>query len=823
MGTPYFVVKMEKKYRSIEEKALKKGIIKAVVLAVCFVAAVITFGYFTNQNSVNLTTEMKEASYPVLSVYHKDYLVAELHGYREKMDMTTMRGSVVPIQNDRAIAVKINTYGTQIDQIRYEIRSLDGERLIAERTCDAYTTRGDIIQLDLVLENLLEECEEYQILFLLESGDQTIRYYTRLIQKQEEHLDDYLEFVNRFHEDTMDKSRADQLTTYLEPNHSVENNNLNLVTINASLQQVCWADFECQQLTDSVVTIAELSDNYAVITLDYVLTAKGAGGELEYYNANEYYRVSYNTEGQRCYLHNFERRMNQIFRADGENFSENYLQLGIRDADVEYKKNESGQITCFVQEGELWSYNEENDTLYRIFSFRGYEGMDLRENYAAHDIRILNIDEGGSVNFAVYGYMNRGVHEGQVGLSVCHFDSLAATVEELIFVKSDKSYSRLKTDMGDVLYESAEGNLYCMMEGTIYRISGADHSLQVLAEGLGSQDYCTSKDRRLLVWKQERSEGNGLVVIDLELEMTSILEASPGQKLSPIGFLEDDLVYGVIGEGDTPIADGSVPMNQIVIYNVTSEKTVKTYEKENYFVSDVSIDDYVITLHRVKKVSDTYIEAEADTILNHAGENILDDNICQSYDSVKQKQVKILLNNKVRHKRAGIVTSREVLVDDPEEILLTPEHPWEGYYTYAKGDCLSFHTEIVNAIKEADAQMGIVVDENLNPIWERTKRLVCSPVKLPEDLDAEHPEASYPDAETYDLTGCKLTQTFYYVSEGMPVLITQENGKNVFILGYDSATVWLYDVESHVTARKAISDAETEFGSHNSRYTAFLQ
>ena len=105
---------------------MKKGIIKAVVLAFCFVAAVITFGYFTNQNSVNLTTEMPAASYPVISVYHENYLVGELHGYREKMDMTTMRDSVVPVRNDRAIAVEVNTFGRQIDKISYEIRSLDG-------------------------------------------------------------------------------------------------------------------------------------------------------------------------------------------------------------------------------------------------------------------------------------------------------------------------------------------------------------------------------------------------------------------------------------------------------------------------------------------------------------------------------------------------------------------------------------------------------------------------------------------------------------------------------------------------------------------------
>ena len=802
---------------------MKKGIIKAVVLAFCFVAAVITFGYFTNQNSVNLTTEMPAASYPVISVYHENYLVGELPGYREKMDMTTMRDSVVPVQNDRAIAVEVNTFGRQIDKISYEIRSLDGERLIADRVCEDYTANGDILRLELVLENLLEESQEYQLLFLLQSGDDTIYYYTRLMQKPEEHLDDYLEFVNQFHEDTMNKESAEQLSAYLEPDSSVENNDLNLVTINSSLQQVSWADFACRQLTDSVLTIADLSDSYAVITLDYVLTAKGSGGELEYYNAREYYRVSYNEEGKRCYLHNFERSVNQIFRADGENFSDNYIQLGIRDKDVEYKKNENGQITCFVQQGELWSYNEENGTLYRIFSFRGYEGMDIRENYSAHDIRILGISEGGSVDFAVYGYMNRGVHEGQVGVSVCHFDSVAATVEEVLFIKSDKSYSRLKADMGGVLCESAEGNLYCMMEGTIYCINLTDKSVQMLAEGLGSESYCASPDHQLLVWQQDFETGGDLTVADLQKESTSVIEAGDGEKLYPIGFLEDDFVYGIADSATPAIADGTVPMNRIVIYNVTSGETVKEYSKSGYFISDVSIDEYVITLQRVKHTESGYVEAEADTILNHEGEGILDDNIRQSYDDVKQMQVQIRLNAEASHKSSSVVTSREVLLDELPEIELVSEHPWEGYYTYAKGSCRSFHSELSDAITDADEQMGVVVDRTLKAVWKRAKRLVCSPIKLPEDFRADDMQASYPDAVEYDLTGCRLTQTLYYVSEGIPVLVTQQDGKKELILGYDSANIWFCNAEDGVVGRKSITDAEEEYGLHNSRYTAFLQ
>lgn len=802
---------------------MKKGIIKAVVLVFCFMAAAITFGYFTNQNSVNLTTEMQAASYPVISVYHKNYLVGELHGYREKMDMTTMRDCVVPLQNDRAVTVEVNTFGRQVDQISYEIRSLDGARLIADRVCGNYTTKGDILHLELVLENLLEESEEYQLLFLLQSGDDTIHYYTRLMQKPDEYLDDYLEFVNQFHEATMNKQDAEQLSIYLEPDSSLENNNLNLVTINSSLQQVSWAELNCEQLTDSVLTIVDLSDRYAVITLDYVLTAVGDGGELEYYNAKEYYRVSYNDQGGRCYLHNFERSVNQIFRADGENFSENYIQLGIRDSDVEYKKNENGRITCFVQEGELWSYNEENGTLYRIFSFRGYEGVDIRENYSAHDIRILRISEGGSVDFAVYGYMNRGMHEGQVGVSVCHFDSLAGTVEEILFIKSDKAYDRLKTDMGDVLYESAEGNLYCMMAGTIYCINTADASVRTLAEGLGSESYCTSTDRHLLVWQEDFENGKDLTVADLEMEHTDIIRAESGQMLYPIGFLEDDFVYGIAEQKNPAAADGTVPMSRIVIYNVTSGETMKEYSKKGYYISDVSIDEYVISLQRVKWTDGGYVQAESDTIINHEGEGILDDNICQTYDDVKQMQVQIELNEKATHTSANVVTSREVLLDELPETQLVPEHPWEGYYTYAKGDCQSFYSTLSDAIGEADDQMGLVVDVTLKPVWKRAKKLVCTPIELPENFRADDMQTVYPDAQEYDLTGCKLTQTLYYVSEGIPVLVTLEDGKKQLIVGYDSANIWINDPESGQTRRKSIADVEEEIGTHSSRYTAFLQ
>ncbi len=805
---------------------MKKGIFRAAVLVVIFLASLATFGYFTNQNGVNLITEMEPASYPLISVYHGEYLVGRLYGYRGEMDMSSMRDGLVPVKSDRAITVEIDTFGREVDAVSYEIRSLDGERLIANRDCRDYAKNGNIMHMELILENMLEESEEYQLMFLLKCGEDEIRYYTRLMQNPDEHLDDYLRFAYDFHNDTMDPDAAERLSTYLEPDSSLENNDLNLVTINSSLQQISWADFKCHRLTDPVLTIGELNSSYAVICLDYVLTATGTGGEVEYYDASEYYRVSYNAEGGRCYLHNFERRLNQIFRADGENFYGPYLRLGIRDADVEYKKSADNMVTCFVQQGELWSYNQQNETLYRIFSFRGYEGYDPREDNDAHDIRILGIDGAGNVDFAVYGYMNRGRHEGEVGISVCHFDSLTATVEETLFIRSDKSYSRLKADMGGVLYGSAD-MIYCMMEGNVYSISARDGLARVLAEDIGSGSFCTSDDQRMLVWQEDAVRNGDLTVMDLETGRRGTIKAGKSM-LFPIGFMEGDFIYGKSRRNIKSRPDGSVPMERIIIYDAASGKTIKEYKKNHYYISDVSIDDYVITLERVTRKGGEYVPAEPDSILNHEGEGILDENIHLEYDGAKQTQVQIALAYEADHKSSNVVTSREVMDEEgasasgSRRIELSPEHPWQGYYTYAKGTCLAFHSGLKEAVAQADEQMGVVVDGGLGPVWKRAKKLVCQPLTMPPDLDPDKMDASYPGAEEYDLTGCTLTESLYYVSEGIPARWELDDGKVELICGYDSATVWIYDPATGQSSRETIRETEERYSAHARSCSVFL-
>lgn len=54
------------------------------------------------------------------------------------MNAASMRDTITPIGKDRKLPVTIQTYETSVDAISYEIRSLDGERLIANADVNSY-------------------------------------------------------------------------------------------------------------------------------------------------------------------------------------------------------------------------------------------------------------------------------------------------------------------------------------------------------------------------------------------------------------------------------------------------------------------------------------------------------------------------------------------------------------------------------------------------------------------------------------------------------------------------------------------------------------
>lgn len=839
---------------------MRKGTIKAVVLIIIFIAAVLIFGKLTNHNNEDMTTEMEEAELPVISLYQNDTEMNRLHGYVNEMNAAYMRDTITPIPKDRLLPIVIQTYETPVDAISYEIRSLDASRLIANAEVASYKEEQGKIHAELEIQNLLEKGTEYLLILRLESGSQSICYYTRIIE-QESHVEECIDFVLDFHDKTFNKETTGSLATYMEKTTG-DNSTLHYVSLNSSLKQLGWADFEGERLAKPIPSVKEITDTYNVIVLDYVVTRVGDNGESEYYNVEEYYRVRYTTN--RIYLLNFERVMEQIFRGESCQPYEQYLPLGIRSSEVEYRTNESATAVAFVQEGELWSYHMQANTLAKVFSFRGYEGIDERENYGEHDIKIAGVDETGSVDYLVYGYMNRGVHEGEVGLAVYHYDSVSNTNEEQVFIASDKSYQMLKAELGQLMYVNEAGELFLMMNGTVYGVELGTRNVREVVNNLQEGAYAVSNSGRYIAWCEAKKGMGGSVirVMDLSDMVTTEISAENGTLVKPLGFMEEDFVYGIARESDI-FADavGSVafPMYQVKIVDVTQEALteLKIYEKTGYYVDGVQIEGSAMYLERMRKSGTDYVPAEGDMIMNRESEAGGAAEIATAVSEEKQTEVLLKFQEVLNEKTPKLLTPKETILLEERVASLPQKGDAGNYYVYVKGEIVASMENVAEAVKLANETMGVVIDSDQRYIWKRARKTAqprlsdiaastedasagsiaqCMNVMLQKEGLNMNVQALLESGETpksvlrntlkertvLDLTGCSTDEILYYVSLGTPVFAMTGNDSAVLVVGYDSTGVLLYEPGTDATVRKTLAEADALFANAGNVFFTYL-
>lgn len=841
---------------------MHKGVVKAAVLSIIFIFSMIIFGKLTNHTNEDLTTEMEEATLPVISLYENGTEINQLHGYSTEMNAAYMRDTITPIDSSRLLPITIQTYQTAVDTISYEIRSLDAKRLIANAEVDSYEKRKGKITAQLEIQNLLEAGEEYLLIIRLESGSQSIYYYTRILEPVDCYVDECMEFVLDFHEKTFNDETTGTLASYMEKTTG-DNTTLQFVSLNSSLKQVGWADFKGERLTALVPSIKEITSTYNVIVLDYVVTSIGENGESEYYNVEEYYRVRYTSN--RIYLLNFERTMNQIFRGENHSIYNNAIQLGIRSRDVEYKTNEAGNGIAFVQEGELWCYNTVENTLTKVFGFRGYEGIDNRENYGEHDIKIADVDEAGSVDFIVYGYMNRGIHEGQVGIAVYHYDSLSNTNEELAFIPSDKSYEVMKSELGQLMYVNEGGELFLMLDGTVYGIDLNTLETEELVKGLTDECFATSKSNRYFSWVEagQAVSSDVIHVLNLSNHKTTDILAEAGKYIKPLGFMEEDFVYGIAESADVltdAAGNTTFPMSQIKIVDVSSGKfeELKNYEKPGYFVSGIEIEDYTMYLNRIQYNGTAYVEADRDMIMDREGDRGKLVSLDNTFSDVKEAQLQLTLTGEVSEKAPKLLTPKETILEEERIVALTDENNTERYYVYVKGDVILTTDDVTEAVIKANERMGVVIGDDLRYVWKRSRKASQAPFSDitvgTEDQNADSivqcinamlekegininvgaliAEGEAPrdilkntmkDAKVLDLSGCSVDEILYYVSCQSPVFAMTGAQSAVLVIGYDSNNISIFDPELGTVYRRSISDADVMFANAGNVFFTYLE
>ena len=682
----------------------------------------------------------------------------------------------------------------------------------------------------------------------LERGKEAF-YYTRLLNLPENHLEECMDFVTMIHEALFDKENTVSITSYLEPDTSADNGTLAYVNIHSRYRQMIWDEMEVQKSGPVRSYLTELENSIASVRLEYEVNHINEKNETERYQVKESYRVRY-TE-QRMYLLNYERTVDRIFDPDLDVFSQRTIDLGILNTEVEYQKNEEENILAFVQNGELWCYDVAQNKLSYVFGFR--DGDDLRCSYEEHAIKIIDVEESGSMNFLVYGYMNRGRHEGETGVAVYSYDAMTNSVEERIFIESSEPFRILKTEVGKLAYVNNKEILYLYLHENICRIDLNTRAYEEIVTEIGEESCLISEDGHLVAWQGEKTldRSEDVEVLNLETGSRRTVSAQGGFYIRALGFMGTDLIYGEARKEDIvkDITGKNVfPMGYVTIQDERGD-TIREfpYEQQNKFVISIAIEDNRISLDCVQRTEDgNYIEANPEPITNNTEaktEKIL---LETKNSGVKKREYQFSLTENRGEVQMQRLTPKQVLFEGSRNLQIEKNESDLRYFVYAyNGDFVGAYISANEAVRDAYDEMGVVVDSGQDYIWRRGERrtrmeiaALENPQERPEassmqsaieillssennyldttsELEAGHTPyeilSEHLNGMVLDLSGCSLNMVLYYVSQGYPVLALEGESQAELITGYDPQNVILMEPITGESYRKGMNDSTQMF------------
>ena len=668
-----------------EESRMKKTIIRIAVCVVVFLASALIIGSIMNQGHNNMTMEMAPATLPMITMESGGVACNELHGNTVEMDVAYQKDCITLLGEGRQANFTVNTFGREITGISTEVRSIDGSRLIENSEVTGWKANGKSFSVSLTLKDLIDTNTQYSLTLILElEGEQKVYYYTTILWNDDVHISEILEFATDFHGKLYDKEVAKELTKYLEPNSKLtDNGTFHKVNIHSSFQQITWGSLEPVQEDAASIRLTQISGNVASLLMDFVVST-GEGKNKIYYNVEEYYRVRYTSE--RMYLLDYERTMTQIPDTT-RMYANDKILLGITDENVDMMESADGNTVVFSDMGQLLSYNAATNGLTVIFSFYDKDNADRRTLYDNHGIKILDVDEGGNVKFAVYGYMNRGRHEGETGIQIISYDNSLNTIEEEVYIPYSKSYAVLKDEMEQLLYRNRQQHVYFFLENGVYDVDLENRSAEQLVSIRQDDSLQVSENHEIIVWQEgdDINHSNQLNVRNLNTGEQTVIRAEDGEAIRPLGFMGEDIIYGVARESDIRTENSGqifYPMYKVCISN-SSGDNLKEYGQDGIYIVDCAIEGNQITLSRIQRSENgSYQEILDDQIMNNVEEEPGQNKVVTADIDIYERYVQIQTKTTIDTRTIKVLNPKEVVFEGGRELTLDAVSEVSRYYVY---------------------------------------------------------------------------------------------------------------------------------------------
>ena len=328
---------------------MKKILFRAGVLIGIFIVGVLVFSGIFNSREVADTRAMSSPTLPVLYMEVEGTAVNRLYGYRQEVDGTTLRETLTPLDTGRELAFQLNAYGNEILEIEYEVTSLTDGSLVENARVKNVTEEDGLYRASFQLSTPILLNQEYLLTLSVNTGEETVHYYTRLVQRSGVTVSDYLRFAEEFYQNCLAASLSAEQTAQLEPDSTADNSSFHFADIHSSSELLTWGSLSPSLVKKPVPYFTEINESTVSICQDYIISSQDSDGNTRYYTVKEFYRMR---QGQnQVVLLNFERTTDQVFDGDLPILTSTGLNLGIVSEDVEYLANENAEIVAFVVNG----------------------------------------------------------------------------------------------------------------------------------------------------------------------------------------------------------------------------------------------------------------------------------------------------------------------------------------------------------------------------------------------------------------------------------------------------------------------------------------
>ncbi|MCD8119661.1 MAG: hypothetical protein LUE29_09340 [Lachnospiraceae bacterium] len=875
---------MDKKEKNLRLKQhLKRKAAVTVLLFLGVAAATFFFLRETNTAAAarELTAPTLPVLRVVLGAGQTDCQVNEMHGYVDEMDVLSMRETMTPVGEDGLLTFEADTYGRIITGVTYEIYSSEGYKVVASGSAAGVTadSENELVTFEVevpesigdgeyalrvILEMVAEDSEESDAASESDSdsddadsgetGETSVNYYTTLMKGELPDYESQIAFIETFHENTFLASGETMMEEYFTA--STTTVDYGEITLSNTVAAAMWGNLGAAQIGEASIDILDFSEGIiGSYRISFVVETE-SGGVITYYHAQEIFTVS----GDGTTVLSYQRTMDEVFSPSSTNLTATRINLGIQSEDETEYMVKSGRV-AFVNHGTLYLMYMSGYEITEVFSFAGQsitaglqsnsalssvspasseagaadedentteENADEVENedellracYHEYDIRIISMDSDGSMKFMVYGYMNSGLHEGQVGIALYSYDSETLTTTEEIFLAYDKSYEYLKEVIGKIAYINSDGSFYLMIEDSLYYMDFVGRESVLMTDGLVDGSYMVNDDGDVVAWNEDGEvySASRIRLVDLEEGSDILISAEDGKTVRSLGFIGTDFLYAISAEENLTTDDygNTVYAAEAIVILDEEGNEKRRIEKDGYYLTDITITDNMISFdYSEKSVNEDgevrFTAVGEDQVIGQATSTSSSTSFSHVTDDVKGRCLVLAYGSTYTFSN-DLITQKCTVYnkEDDERKISTVLHGEQYYYAYGRGNLLGMYDSAAEAVEAASAVYGYVIDSNGTVVYRRGERQYYMYLLEVTVSDGEAILEAYTAGTALDLSGASLSILLEYVGQRTPVLVNTPDGW-AMIVDYDSSLVGIRYLDTNKKVELEKADAEALF------------